>query len=624
MDVEQAVTQQVTRKFRLFVLMYLVYPGIILGLLGLLGATAYRLWMVDGGYAQNDHPPNQPSWCVTGGQSYGYPSVASYGNDRGAYEPATGPSVGVAPRINVPAIDLAPQKFPGISNGASAGAMDDSDYDAIGDVINSRISRYVEASIGAADGSHIARRDRDSQPLTKSEKSRAGSVFMTLSRDGGWKGRYRLGLARLGDEAYPIALKKNLYVPFCPPNNFLSASVTGNTDVFTAAYVDFEVARQCDASAATDAVRWLDAIAEHQGWDDAQQEKLLVTAGGEFSAGVARAGGIGKYCEGYLAKVADTTSGNANTDVDEDSDLDDEGDRATESAVGPNGAASESREQRRANRARRYLNLGDASLAEGDVDEARRTWLRAIKVGKSVGAQASIVAQKRIQTHTLTCHFTNESLKAISRDYKARSGDLIHMRVIQQALHALGHYDGPINGDLSIVTRAAIRKFQREMAFDETDTLSPVQTVYLLCNAAETARDLASQNALGIMYATGLGVEQNIDISLEWLRAASTRGYADATFNLSILYGSGIILNSYRLCQIPRSLEQADQYLYEAANQKHPFATALVRRYGPQAPHGPFTPADRWRNIEKEQLMPSQGDPTDVYEHRLATLEPKC
>ena len=120
-------------------------------------------------------------------------------------------------------------------------------------------------------------------------------------------------------------------------------------------------------------------------------------------------------------------------------------------------------------------------------------------------------------------------------------GDLIHMKVVQKALHALGHYDGPIDGGLSIVTRASIRKFQREMEFDETDTLTPMQTVYLLCNAGETARDLASQNALGIMYATGLGVEQNIDIALEWLRTASQRGYADATFNLSVLYGSGVV-----------------------------------------------------------------------------------
>ena len=171
--------------------------------------------------------------------------------------------------------------------------------------------------------------------------------------------------------------------------------------------------------------------------------------------------------------------------------------------------------------ARRLLNLGDAALAEGRMRRARRYWLQAIENGKAVGAQASIMAQKRLQTHTLTCHFTDDSLKAISRDYKARSGDLVHIKVIQQSLHALGHYDGPITGNVGPITRSAIRKFQREMEFDETETLTPVQTVYLVCNAAETARDLPSQNALGIMYATGLGVEQNIDLALEWLRAAS-------------------------------------------------------------------------------------------------------
>jgi len=153
------------------------------------------------------------------------------------------------------------------------------------------------------------------------------------------------------------------------------------------------------------------------------------------------------------------------------------------------------------------------------------------------------------------------------------------------------------------------------MEFDETDTLTPVQTVYLVCNAAETARDLPSQNALGIMYAAGLGVEQNIDLALEWLRAASTRRFSDSTFNLAILYGTGIVLKSYRLCDIPRSLEQADQYLREAVQQGHPIAADLMRR------HAGKTPRARWKAIEDEL---TKADTTGVYASRLAPIGSSC
>jgi TPR repeat protein len=92
-------------------------------------------------------------------------------------------------------------------------------------------------------------------------------------------------------------------------------------------------------------------------------------------------------------------------------------------------------------------------------------------------------------------------------------------------------------------------------------------TVYVICNAAQIARDPSSQNILGIMYATGLGVRLNIDLALEWLRTSSGRRYNKATYHLAVIYGTGIVLKSYRLCDIPRNLEQADQYLREAAAQ---------------------------------------------------------
>jgi TPR repeat protein len=274
--------------------------------------------------------------------------------------------------------------------------------------------------------------------------------------------------------------------------------------------------------------------------------------------------------------------------------------------------------------AREYLNTGDAALAVGDMNNARYYWQLAIDIGKTVGAQAALVAQRRLQMYTLTCNMTPDSIAAISRNYKSLQGDLIHVRVIQRALMALGYFNGPLSGELGLLTRAAIRKFQRAMAFDETDALAPHQIVYLICNAAETANDRQAQTTLGIMYAAGLGVQQNMEFALEWLRQASNRGYADATFDLAILYGTGIILNSYRLCDFPYSPEQADQYLKEACAQKHPIAMALWRLYGPASIHGKKSVKERWQLIEAHQLQQSKADKTGLYSGRLASLTTKC
>ena len=152
------------------------------------------------------------------------------------------------------------------------------------------------------------------------------------------------------------------------------------------------------------------------------------------------------------------------------------------------------------------------------------------------------------------------------------------------------------------------------MAFDETDTLSPIQTVYVICNAAQIARDPSSQNILGIMYATGLGVRLNVDLALEWLRTASGRRYDKSTYHLAIIYGTGIVLNSYRLCDIAQNLDQADQYLREAASLGNGDAIAAWRK------HGHKSPAARWRAIEDELL----SNPTFAKARELTPIGKTC
>ena len=140
------------------------------------------------------------------------------------------------------------------------------------------------------------------------------------------------------------------------------------------------------------------------------------------------------------------------------------------------------------------------------------------------GAEAAMTAQKRLQASTSTCQASEYGLAKISRDFKARSGDLIRVSIIKNALRALGHYDGGIDDILSPETREAISRFQSEREEDETGTLTPSQTTSLICSAAQTKGDLWSETTLGIMYTIGLGVDQNIDQAHYWLTEASRRG----------------------------------------------------------------------------------------------------
>ncbi len=220
--------------------------------------------------------------------------------------------------------------------------------------------------------------------------------------------------------------------------------------------------------------------------------------------------------------------------------------------------------------ARRELSLGDAELSVDNLGGALGYWQRAVDAGRGSGAQASVTAQKRIQMYTLTTRPDEDGFDALE---SALGGDLLNTATFQHALKALGYFDGPVNGVHGVLTRSAIRKFQRDMAFDETDDLDARQIVYLIGNGAETARDPKTQTVLALMYAGGMGLPQRSDFTLAWLRAASTRVYGEATYYLAILHGTGH-------CDFPKREHLANQYLREASFQKHALAAELLRLYG--------------------------------------------
>ena len=267
-----------------------------------------------------------------------------------------------------------------------------------------------------------------------------------------------------------------------------------------------------------------------------------------------------------------------------------------------------------------YLKAGDSRLAVDDVNGAKQLWNSAILAGQQYGSDASIIAQRRSQMYTSDCRPSDETLKAISWSFKEQNGDLINVRAIQQALHALGFYDSRIDGRLTPETRAGITKFQRAMELDETETLTPLQTVYLMCNAAQTANDPSSQNVLGIMYATGLGVVQNTDLAVHWLQQSAEHGCADAALNLAILFGSGTIQNSYRLCDIAMSAASADEYLIEAATHGQVAAQQWINRYSKKVAR---TAQDRWNMIDAELQKPTV-DKSGSYTHRIKVLGKRC
>lgn len=205
----------------------------------------------------------------------------------------------------------------------------------------------------------------------------------------------------------------------------------------------------------------------------------------------------------------------------------------------------------------------------GSMRRVMRFWNRSVDWGRPFGAQSALMAQRRLQAHMVQCESSPGSLARIARRGPDQIGDVISLELRQAALASLGYYAGDIDGHYGPTTRDAVRGFQRELGYDETGTLTPRQTTLLICHAAQTAREPHLQNALGIMYATGLGVEYNPDLSLEWFETAARRDDPDAYFNLAIVFGTGAVLGSYRLCGVVENPERADAYLRDAARLGH-------------------------------------------------------
>jgi hypothetical protein len=216
------------------------------------------------------------------------------------------------------------------------------------------------------------------------------------------------------------------------------------------------------------------------------------------------------------------------------------------------------------------------------ITKAIKLWLTAKDEGLGSGAQASLTAQRRIKMYSLTCVIADNTSNVLH-------SPLTDIRIQQRALNALGYYQGPYDGQLSVATRIAIRRFQNAMAWVDSGELSSRQIVYLICNGAETARDAPSSTRLALMYTAGVGVERLPSYALGFFKQAEPRDL-DAKYYLAALSGTGA-----GKCEFPINYDRADQRLKEAAEQKHLVAQILQIHYPPL-----LDQEARWRRIASD------------------------
>jgi len=123
----------------------------------------------------------------------------------------------------------------------------------------------------------------------------------------------------------------------------------------------------------------------------------------------------------------------------------------------------------------------------------------------------------------------------------------IDVELIQRALRSLGLYFGPVDNAMGKGTRDAIRRFQysrvsadadltdEEKEAVKTGVLTARQTVQLFEAAAKEGHPM-SQYVLGVMHVRGIGVIQDGDEALNWLKKAAGADLAIAHYALGVIY----------------------------------------------------------------------------------------
>lgn len=175
--------------------------------------------------------------------------------------------------------------------------------------------------------------------------------------------------------------------------------------------------------------------------------------------------------------------------------------------------------------ARMYLNDLEGRLRHSEIgrrlvlDAAHKfhSWTPAYEFYPPGDADSGI-------PYTDECPMTFDRARALALVDKALPRpDLAH------ALYFLGWGHGDIRG---------VQRFQLTIGAPATGRLSPEEEVRLIQIAAVRG-DAGSQNALGVMYAKGIGVARNFVRAQYWFQKASDQRYGAAIYHLGVLYKVG-------------------------------------------------------------------------------------
>ncbi|HEY1631791.1 MAG TPA: tetratricopeptide repeat protein [Rhizomicrobium sp.] len=134
------------------------------------------------------------------------------------------------------------------------------------------------------------------------------------------------------------------------------------------------------------------------------------------------------------------------------------------------------------------------------------------------------------------CHLGFERQKALSL---AQAG--IPPHDVQQALWFLGWSSVPFArwaAETGAAQYKAIARFQATIGDEPTGKFTPLQIVRVIQTAAQKG-DAASQNALGVMYAKGIGVPLNYVRARYWFEKSGDQRFGAALYHLGVLCKAG-------------------------------------------------------------------------------------
>jgi hypothetical protein len=155
----------------------------------------------------------------------------------------------------------------------------------------------------------------------------------------------------------------------------------------------------------------------------------------------------------------------------------------------------------------------------------------------------------------------------IEQDRALARAQELPAHLIQQALKDLGFFEGAADGVVGPATRRAILEYQGFRGYARDGTLSDAQRVDLIVRAAEAGHP-SSQNTLGMMAASGVGVVKNPKEALRWFSSAAEQGDAYGAYNLGIIYRDGI--------GVDKSPDRARAYFESARAGGHPGAAQAL------------------------------------------------